>query len=172
MIKFFSLYRSGNNLPYRPVDRILDIIGIIFTLLYIGVCIYFYYSSDAQVPVGFDSAGNPRDWGGKGVYLYSAGVGVIIWISCFFAARNPKYINLPVMIRPDRAVVQNYWKCHYCRWLLLACLLLFLSMLLEMRCAQAGMECGCYRFGFCISLVLVLVILVVMCLHVQRAGRV
>ncbi|WP_300728839.1 hypothetical protein [uncultured Bacteroides sp.] len=171
MIKFFSLNQSGSELPYRMIDRILDVIGIIMVIVLVGLSVFFYCTSDNMVPTGFYANGEPRDWGDKFIYLIQGGLGILLWLCCFFTARNPKFINLPIIIRKERAVVQNYWKCHFCRWMLLCLLGVFYFTAFALRCAELGIDDSWAWMGFSLSLVLVFIVIFIMCVRVYRSGR-
>lgn len=160
MRKFFSLHRSGSELPYRMSDRILDIAGMLLVvlqlLLYIGL-----YEWDKEQNYG---TGSPS-------YVVWIVLAVLFWVVGSFCSRNPSFVNVPVRMNPKRRVIQNYWKCHFARWLNLVLPMINVSTCWTERNSRLGLPMEWAVAFNVLAFTLLVVLTIVMTLQVYRVGR-
>lgn len=160
MRKFFNFNGSGSELPYRMSDRILDIVGIALVGLQLLLFVFLY---------GWDKEQ------GYGVVESSYAVwmvlAVLFWLIGFFASRNPSFVNVPVRMNPKRATVQNYWKCHFARWLNLVLPVINVTTCWTERNGRLGLPMGWAKAFNVLAFTLLVALTIVMTIKVYRAGR-
>ena len=169
MRKFFSLHRSGSELPYRMSDRILDMAGMALVILQLLLFVFLQEWEKGQ-NYGPESPS----------YAVWMVLAVLFWVIGFFASRNPSFVNVPVRMNPKRTVIQNYWKCHFARWLNIVHFARWLNIVLPMinattcwteRNSRLGLPME-WAGGFnLLAFILLTVVTVVLTVKIYRAGR-
>lgn len=160
MRNFFTLNCSGSDLPYRMSDRILDIAGIVLVILQLLLFIGLYEWDKEQ---GYGE-GSPS-------YAVWMVLAVLFWLIGFSASRNPSFVNVPVRMNPKRATVQNYWKCHFARWLNLVLPMINVSVCWTERNSRLGLPMEWAGAFNVLAFTLLVILAIVMTIQVYRAGR-
>ena len=160
MRKFFSLHRSGSELPYRMSDRILDMAGMALVILQLLLFVFLQEWEKGQ-NYGPESPS----------YAVWMVLAVLFWVIGFFASRNPSFVNVPVRMNPKRTVIQNYWKCHFARRLNLVLPMINVSTCWTERNSHLGLPMEWAGAFNVLAFTLLVVLAIVMTIQVYRVGR-
>lgn len=161
MRSFFTLNSSGSDLPYRMSDRILDIAGIVLVILQLLLFIGLYEWDKEQQCDGVESPS----------YAVWMVLAVLFWLIGFGASRNPSFVNVPVRMNPKRVTVQNYWKCHFARWLNIVLPMINATTCWTERNSRLGLPMEWAGAFNVLAFTLLVVLAIVMTIQVYRVGR-
>ena len=145
MRKFFSLHRSGSELPYRMSDRILDMAGMALVILQLLLFVFLQEWEKGQ------------NYGPES--------------PSYAVSRNPSFVNVPVRMNPKRTVIQNYWKCHFARWLNIVLPMINATTCWTERNSHLGLPMEWAGAFNVLAFTLLVVLAIVMTIQVYRVGR-
>ena len=91
------------NLPFSPLETILDRLGLAGVLLGIAVLTATWPDLPQRVPTHFGASGAPNAWGGKTSLLIGPIVALVIYIGLTLLARYPHLYNYPKRLSADNA---------------------------------------------------------------------
>ncbi|WP_169525213.1 DUF1648 domain-containing protein [Pseudalkalibacillus hwajinpoensis] len=88
------------------LQKSFDIAGILFLLSSFVYVLLKWSILSEQVPIHFDTSGNPDNWGPKIMLLVLPFIGTFIWIGLSILERYPQVYNYIVGITEENAAVQ------------------------------------------------------------------
>lgn len=91
------------NLPFTPLEIILDRFGLAGVLLQVAVLTATWADLPARIPTHFGANGAPNAWGGKASVLIGPVVSLVIYIGMTVLARYPHLYNYPKRFSADNA---------------------------------------------------------------------
>lgn len=171
MIERFLIWINKDGVPVTVVDRILEVIALVLTLVLIAAFIVFYVHAPEQVPSRFSLSGEVTSWGTKETCFIFMVSGILGSFLCLLAAYNYKYIHIPVRIRPECRMRQLMLMGRMSRILAVLLNLLFLSVLFSMTVVCFGLDCAWHGVVSEIVAVLVFVDVIVYTVWINWIGK-
>lgn len=104
-------------IPTRPTDVILDLMGagcILFMFVYGAM---HYGSLPDTIPTKFGVDGNPTQWSPKPILWLLPVIGLITWKGMYILNKYPHIFNYPVKITPENAYYQYLAATRLIRYL-------------------------------------------------------
>lgn len=121
-------YRPKIKIPLTPIDKTVEITGIV-TVLAVWVYILTNYSSLPDViPTHYGGSGKADGYGDKVSILGLPAVATVIYIAITILNRFPHVFNYPSEITPENAVSQYTIMTRMMRWLKLVVVVIFGSI--------------------------------------------
>lgn len=87
-------------------DRILEFVGLVLLTAFWAFTFYFYQSAPGEVPMHFDTSGNPNRFGSKYELFFLSGLSTILYIFLSVLMRYPHTFNYLVEITEKNAEYQ------------------------------------------------------------------
>jgi hypothetical protein len=87
--------------PLTSFDKIIEAIGVLSLIACCMVPVMFYYELTEQIPVHFDFAGIPDDYGSRSRILILPLVAIIIYSLFFLKHRFQHLITYPIPVTPE-----------------------------------------------------------------------
>ena len=82
-------------------DQILEILGLVFLVLLIGIPAYYYSSLPEIVPSHFNASGEPDGYSGRWVVWLLPVIGIVIHFGLNKLSRMPHTYNYPMRLNQD-----------------------------------------------------------------------
>ncbi len=89
-----------------PIDKTLEILGMIGVLLLIGLPVYYFSSLPDTIPMHYGFTGKPDGFGGKATIWITPIMGFLMYAGMTVLNKFPHIFNYPVEITPENAEKQ------------------------------------------------------------------
>jgi uncharacterized membrane protein len=130
------------NLEMGPADLILEILGIVSLLCFIGFTIYYSSRLPEVVPTHFNAIGEPDDYGSKASLWMLPVVAIVIYSIFTSLGRIPEKFNYPVRITPANAHREYTLRTRLLRYLKLVIVLMFFFISYKTVMVAQGLSGG------------------------------
>lgn len=90
----------------QPFDKALELAGLIGVLVMIALPIYYWADIPAMVPIHFNAAGQPDDYGSKWTTISLPLIGALLYFGVNWITRFPHKFNYLQKITKDNAQEQ------------------------------------------------------------------
>jgi uncharacterized membrane protein len=98
--------RPHLQLPLTPVDKKIEIIGMLFLVILWGLSVYAYFTLPDTIPTHFNFAGKVDATGKKETILILPGIATLIYFGISYLCKFPHVFNYPVPINSNNAEKQ------------------------------------------------------------------
>jgi uncharacterized membrane protein len=95
--------RPRIKVPIKPIDWIIECLGLIILLVLIIMPIYYYNSLPDEIPTHFGINGHPDNFGGRSNILTPSIIGFALFVAMSLLNRYPHIFNYPVQVTEDNA---------------------------------------------------------------------
>ena len=100
--------RPKISLAKEPLDRYIEMIGMIGLLMLFGLPIYYYSDLPETIPTHFNAEGIPDGFSGKNMIWFLPLLGGILYAGLFYLNKLPHLFNYPKNITEENA--PHYYK--------------------------------------------------------------
>ena len=90
------------------VDWIMEVLGLVFLLLMIGLPVYYFSELPEVIPQHFNAAGEPDGFSQKSIIWVLPAIGLMMYSSMWALNRYPHIFNYPTEITKDNAKRQYH----------------------------------------------------------------
>jgi uncharacterized membrane protein len=87
-------------------DRVVEAFGIIFLIILIALPIIYQKDLPDRVPIHFNAAGQPDDYGNRSSMWILPVTGASMYLLLTILSFFPRIYNFPVKITPENAIIQ------------------------------------------------------------------
>lgn len=77
----------------KPIDRVVELIGILGLIILLGLPIYFFDKLPESIPRHFGANGEPDGYSGKGIIWTLPIIGLIMYAGMFYLNKHPHIFN-------------------------------------------------------------------------------
>jgi uncharacterized membrane protein len=123
--------RNQYYIPLTFFDKTIETIGILALIASCMVPVMFFYELPAQIPVHFDLAGLPDDYGSRSRILVLPLVAILLYAGIFFINRYQHLYNYPVPVTPENKLSLLSLTLQMLRLIRLAVALLFFVLIVS-----------------------------------------
>jgi len=95
--------RPRINIKLEPIDRIIELIGIVGLLILIGLPIIYFNELPDTMPIHFGLNGQADAWSDKGTVWMLPIIGIVMYLGMFLLNKFPHIFNYPQKITKDNA---------------------------------------------------------------------
>ncbi len=173
MFNIFPFQQHGLQnirVPRNTIDKVLEAVALFF-LIMIWVTVTVLYSKLPEIiPIHFNAAGEPNNWGGKFHLLIIAGIAtftmILVGLSAYFPLRS---INIRITFTEQNIIPQTILGARYLRILNILVGLLFLFIVCSMSESVLPVKNGLFMI---LSVFVVLLILLCCIIYYILARRI
>lgn len=93
--------RPRLDVPKKPTDRAIELVGYGALLMLFGIPAIFYYSLPETIPVHFGFDGVPGRFGPRHMIWLLPGIGIVLYAGLMWLVNYPHLLNYPVRLTTD-----------------------------------------------------------------------
>lgn len=97
-------HRPKINIELDPIDKAMEMIGIIGLLILIVLPIYFFDKLPDTIPIHYGAKGKPDGYGGKAMIWTLPLIGIVMYFGMRWLNKFPHTFNYPQKITEDNAI--------------------------------------------------------------------
>lgn len=118
-------------LPLKPVDKVVEIIGVCLLIIIWVWVIYVYPFLPARIVTHFNLSGEADGWGNKITLFSLPAIATLLYIGLTILNCYPHVFNYAVTITPENALSQYIFSTRLIRFLNLITLGIFLAIAIQ-----------------------------------------
>ncbi|MBM2814755.1 MAG: hypothetical protein HW421_1517 [Ignavibacteria bacterium] len=136
-------------------DRLVETLARVSLIILWGLTIYYYRLLPDTIPIHFNAAGNPDDYGTKLTIFLLPLIGTILFIGLTILNKYPHKFNYPVEITPDNLLKQYTVATKLIRFLKLIIIIIFILINILSCMTALGKTSGLGWWFLPLSLIMV-----------------
>ena len=150
--------RPKINVPYEPLDLVIDIINVCLLLFLWLYPVMVYGQLNDTIPTHLNAQGEADDFGSKMTIWILPAIGTFMFALMFILNRYPHLHNYMVNITEENALKNYRFSTRILRFVNLFCMLLFAVIIAEIIGIARNQSLGILGSGFLIITVVVPVV--------------
>ena len=130
--------RPKINVPFEPIDIILDFISVTLLVLLISFTFIEYSSLPEIIPTHFDANGNADGFDNKSMLWLLPAIGLVMFVGLFILNKYPHLHNYMINITKENALKNYRFSTRIVRIVNFLCIVLFAYIQYIMISASKG----------------------------------
>jgi uncharacterized membrane protein len=155
----------ANSVPLTALDKALEFFGALSLLVAVAAPLFYYSQIPDIIPIHFNFAGMPDDYGAKIHIVIVPWIGVVMYTGLFLVKRYSSRMNYPVPVTDDNREILLTLTLQMMRWIRFIIAVLFLYLVTSM--VQIGLGVS-ERASIYIVVYFLLALLLIVSIYVYR----
>ena len=169
---YFNRSLALKGVTPTQTDRILELVSLAIAICLLTLTLVFFLKAPAQIPVHFNSSGQPDQWQSRGFYWILCGIALLVMGLTSLSAYYPGLYNLPFLLKTDRLEYQIPLLGLLSRLITLETGLLFLSILFMTAAPQLGYSTILFFLCMLGTIFCILITSFILLIRIWLAGRI